>query len=150
LHAGLILRNFFSPFKKKINYDNLSWVTYTSPEIATFGLPRSELNNRCIKFKRLVADFTDDDRAIVDDYTEGKLVLYVSKSKILGGSMVAMNAGELFQELVLAMHSKLNIKHIFSKIYPYPTAARINKNLITKLFAGKLTPGSKKILRWLY
>jgi len=38
LHASVLINNFFSPFKKKLNNDNLSWVTYTSPEIATFGL----------------------------------------------------------------------------------------------------------------
>ncbi|MFK5257917.1 hypothetical protein ACI3QM_12255, partial [Propionibacterium freudenreichii] len=52
LHAALIIRNFFAPdlaglfgnlFKKKLNTDSLSWVTYTSPEIATFGINEKTL-----------------------------------------------------------------------------------------------------------
>lgn len=150
MHAGIIISNFFSPRKKKLNNDHLSWVTYTSPEIATFGLNEKELKKREIKYEKLTLDFSDDDRSIVDDYTEGKLILYISKNKILGGSMVAMNAGELFQELVLANSSNLDIKNIFNKIYPYPTAARVNKKIIANHFSKKLSPFVKKIMRFLY
>jgi len=150
LHAAVIINNFFSPFKKKVSYDHLSWVTYTSPEIATFGLNEGTLTKRKIAYEKLELDFTDDDRAIVDDFTKGRMVLFISKGKILGGSMVAMNAGELFQELILANTSKLDIKEIIHKIYPYPTAGRVNKTIIGHHFMKKLTPRSKKILKWLY
>ncbi|MFC1561749.1 dihydrolipoyl dehydrogenase family protein [candidate division KSB1 bacterium] len=150
LHAGVILNNFFSPLRKKLSNDCLSWVTYTSPEIATFGLNEAELKKRGINFDTVPLDFTDDDRAIVDEATHGKLVLYISKGRIAGGSMVAEHAGELFQELALAMSSRLNVKQIFNKTYPYPTAGRINKSAILKHFSGKLTPRAKKLLHLLY
>ena len=150
LHAGIILNNFFSPFKKNLNNDYLSWVTYTSPEIATFGLNETELKKRCINYKTINMDFKDDDRAIVDETTNGKIILYISKNRIVGGSMVAEHAGELFQELVLAMCSKLKVKNLFKKIYPYPTASRINKSAILKHFSGKLTPLAKRLLHFMY
>lgn len=151
LHAAVIITNFFSPFKKKVNYDNLSWVTYTSPEIATFGLNEEQLKKRKIKYTKLELDFTDDDRAIVDETTNGKSILYVSKSdKLLGGTMVANNAGELFQELVLANSAGLDLNDIFAKVYPYPTASRVNKSIVAKAFQNKLNAKSKKILKWLY
>ena len=150
LHAGIILNNFFSPFKKKLNNDYLSWVTYTSPEIATFGLNEAELKRQGISYSTISMDLNDDDRAIVDEATEGKIILYISKNRIVGGSMIAVNAGELFQELVLAMSSKLKVKNLFNKIYPYPTASRINKSAILKHFSGKLTPMAKKFLHIMY
>jgi len=151
MHAGIILHNFFSPKKKTLNNDNLSWVTYTDPEIATFGIWENALKQRNIPYEKLTVDFTDDDRAIVDETTYGKLILFISKKgKLLGGSMVAKNAGELFQELVLANTANLSIKHFFNKIYPYPTASRINKRIITNYFSKKLTPFNKKLLRILY
>jgi len=64
--------------------------------------------------------------------------------------MVAMNAGEIFQELALASRSRISVKEIFSKTYPYPTASRVNKKIIADYFAKKLTPFAKKTLRWLY
>jgi len=150
LHASVILNNFFSPFRKKISYDNFSWITYTDPEIATFGLNEEELIKRNIEYKKITQDYGDVDRGIVDN-AKGKLIIYISReNKILGGSLISPNAGEIFQELSLAMSSNLNVKKLFNKIYPYPTASRINKKTITKIYSEKLTGFSKKILRVLY
>jgi pyruvate/2-oxoglutarate dehydrogenase complex dihydrolipoamide dehydrogenase (E3) component len=149
LHANVIITNCFTPFKKKVNYDNFSWVTFTSPEIATFGLSRQQLDNRGIRYEKLVLDFSHDDRAIVDDAI-GKSIIYVSNNKILGGSMVADNAGEIFQELVLANNCGLNIKKLFNKIYAYPTASRVNKAIIASHFKKKLTENAKKVLQLLF
>ncbi len=46
--------------------------------------------------------------------------------------MIAPNAGELIQELILANTLGLSISSIFNKIYPYPVATRINQQLIIK------------------
>lgn len=151
MHAGLILRNFFSPFKKKFSGDHIAWTTYTFPEVASFGLWEAELKKRNIAYTVLASDFAEDDRAITDEYQYGKSKLFIATSgKILGGTMVAPNAGELVQELILANTSGLSIKHIFEKTYPYPTASRINKRIVSQYFAGKLTAGNKKMLQLLY
>ncbi len=151
IHVRLVLSNFFSPFKKKVSYDHLSWVTYTTPEIATFGLNTEQLNQRGIKYRILEKDFRDDDRAIVDNATYGKSKIYVDpKGKLLGGTMIAENAGEIFQELVLANSAGLKVNSLFSKIYPYPTASRINQAVVKPIFENKLTPFVKKLFKWLY
>jgi len=150
LHAGAILRNFFSPFKKELNTDHISWVTYTYPEIATFGLSEGELKKRNINYQLLESSFEDDDRAIVSGFTKGKVKLFIFKNKLLGGTMIAPDAGELFQKLVLANSSNLDIKHLFNKIYPYPTASRINKKVISSYFVEKLNSFNKKILHILF
>jgi hypothetical protein len=72
------------------------------------------------------------------------------KEKILGGTMVAPNAGELVQELILANASALSINSIFNKIYPYPVAARMNQQLIVRYKQTSLTPGVKALLRTAY
>ncbi len=151
MHAGLILRNFFSPFKRKFSGDHIAWTTYTFPEVASFGLWEAELKKRNIAHTVLASNFEEDDRAITDEYQYGKSKLFISpKGRILGGTMVAPNAGELIQELILANTSGLSIKNIFEKTYPYPTASRINKRIVAQHFTGKLTAGNKKLLRLLY
>jgi len=47
--------------------------------------------------------------------------------KILGGTMIAPHAGELIQELILANSAGVKASAIFNKIYPYPTASRVNQ-----------------------
>jgi pyruvate/2-oxoglutarate dehydrogenase complex dihydrolipoamide dehydrogenase (E3) component len=152
VHAKVLLTNFFSPLKKKVRYDTFSWVTYTTPEIATFGQQEEVLNKKKIPYEVISTPFEDDDRAIADMNRQGKSEVYVhTKTKqILGGTMVANNAGELVQELLLVMSAKLPISVLFDKIYPYPTATRINKKLIARYYKLHFTSFSKKLLKFLY
>jgi pyruvate/2-oxoglutarate dehydrogenase complex dihydrolipoamide dehydrogenase (E3) component len=155
-HARILINNFLSPLKKKLNNDYLSWVTFTDPEIATFGLNEKQLKDRHIKYERLEQDFKEDDRAVVDNYQYGKIILYIStgnifkKEKILGGTMVAPHAGELIQELILTNTERLSVNTIFNKIYPYPVASRINQNIISKHKEKRLTGSLKKLLKVAY
>lgn len=150
LHAGVILNNAFSPLKKKLNYDKFSWVTFTDPEIATWGLSEEQLKEKGVEYEKLVSDLKHDDRSITDSES-GKLILYITKNKtIAGGTLVRKNAGEIAQELILATHKDLKLKDIFSKIYAYPTAARINKSIIANHMGKNLSEFTKKLLRFFY
>ena len=155
--ATILLNNFFSPFKKRLNYDHFSWVTFTDPEVATFGLSEMEIQTRRIAFERLELDFEKDDRAVVDDYQYGKLILFVEKSwipmgnpKILGGTLIAPNAGEIIQELILARSAGLGIRSLFDKVYPYPTASRVNKTIVLNQYLDHIPPWLKRLLKLLY
>lgn len=155
--ATIILNNFFSPFKKKLNYDKFSWVTFTDPEVATFGLAEKEIQKRGISYRRLELDFDEDDRAIMDNYQFGKLILFVGKSwipmgnlRILGGTMIAPNAGEIFQEIVLARSAGLGIRSLFNKVYPYPTASRVNKTIVLNHYLRHFPTWLKRLVRLLY
>jgi len=137
LHTKLLKHNFQNNFTKSHNSDHLSWVTFTQPEIATFGLTEAHMNKHNIEYWRQDQDFKKDDRAIVDEYTYGKVTLYLTpktfwnkKRKIIGGTIIAPNAGELMQELTLAMEAELPIDSIYDKLYAYPTASRINQQTV--------------------
>jgi pyruvate/2-oxoglutarate dehydrogenase complex dihydrolipoamide dehydrogenase (E3) component len=157
-HVRQLMRNFFIPFfKKKHNYHALSWVTFTEPEVATFGRSEKDLKEDGVDFETIHHSFKDDDRAITDDYRYGKLVLYISKKKwvlgkrtILGGSMIAPGAGELIQELFTAQLARLNTNVLFNKVYAYPVSSRINQAATNKVRQGDLTPLLKKVLGYLY
>lgn len=137
LHTRLLTHNFKSNFDKKHDARHLSWVTFTQPEIATFGMSPEFMKKHNIDFWQQDQDFGRDDRAIVDEYTYGKVTLYLTQKtfwnkqrKILGGSIIAPNAGELIQELTLAMEAELPIEAIYEKIYAYPVASRINQQTV--------------------
>lgn len=157
LHGRVLLNNFFSPFKKRVHYRNFSWVTFTDPEVATFGLNEKQLQDSGKSYEKIVRDFAEDDRAVIEDYGYGKLILHTEKSrhpfsntKIYGGSMIAPHAGELAQELILANSSGIGSSKITNKIYPYPVAARVNQGIFTDRMLSKISPAIKKVLRWLY
>ncbi|MFM2381925.1 MAG: hypothetical protein RLZZ76_692 [Candidatus Parcubacteria bacterium] len=151
MHAAVILKNFFSLFKKKFTGEGISWTTFTTPEVATYGFSEAELTKRGIVYRVLKTDFTEDDRAVTDEYTYGFSKMYIdTKGVVLGGTMIAPQAGELISELVLAQSQRLGVSALFNKTYAYPTASRINKRLVSSYFAEKLTPFTKKLLRFLY
>ncbi|RZK51426.1 MAG: NAD(P)/FAD-dependent oxidoreductase, partial [Hymenobacter sp.] len=139
LHMRLLLHNFFSPLKKKLSYQHFSWVTFTDPEVAHFGLDEKQLQQRGAAYERWETTLATDDRAVVDDARDGRLLLFVEKNRLpfgkrrlLGGAMVASHAGELIQELVLANAQGLGIQAFFDKVYAYPVAARINQELVVQ------------------
>ncbi len=150
LQASVMANNFFSPLKRKINYDHFSWVTFTDPEVATFGLTEPQLRERKVRYQKLVKNFDDDDRAIIEDYRYGKLLVYAQGNTILGGTMIAPNAGEMVQELILANSAGLTLKHLFNKTYPYPTSSRVNKLLVLDKYLTDLKPWMKQGLKLLY
>ncbi|MGB3619627.1 MAG: FAD-dependent oxidoreductase, partial [Catalinimonas sp.] len=78
LHGRLLVNNFFypGPLRRKVSYDRFSWVTYTDPEVATFGLMEPQLEKRGMKYEKLTYDFTEDDRAVIEGYPWAKMVLY--------------------------------------------------------------------------
>ena len=154
-HARILINNFFSPLNKKFNNDHMSWVTFTDPELATFGLNEKQLNDRGVSYEKLEQDFQDDDRAVVDNYQYGKMILFISKGifkkkKILGGTMIAPGAGEIVQELILANTKGISINVLFDKIYPYPVASRINQKIVVEYKSKGLTKNIKKLLRLAY
>ena len=154
--ARLLLNNFFSPLKKRLNNDKMSWVTFTDPEVASFGLHEKQLTERKISFEKLSLDFEGDDRAVTDEQQGGRLVLFISKKhlfqkqRILGGSMVCRQAGEMIQELLLAAVAEISINAIFNKIYPYPVASRVNQAIISKYKQRALNGFLIKVLNRIY
>lgn len=151
-HGRLILNNLMSPLKKKLTNKYMSWVTFTDPELATFGLNEKQLKEANINYEKIEQTFANDDRAIVDDYQYSKLILFISKGnwfqkeKILGGSMLAPKAGELIQELILANTTKLSINAIANKVYPYPVASRINQKAVSQHKMKLINDKTKKII----
>jgi len=148
LHGSVILQNLLSPWKKKISYDDLGWVTFTDPEVATFGLSEAELKKRGVRYRKAVQSFDEVNRASTDDYPESKLIVYLKGGRILGGTMVAPAAGELVQELILAKKYKLGIGKLLDKVYPYPTAARVNRWMAIWEYDRKVTPAIASLARF--
>ncbi len=159
LHTTVLLTNFFTPwpFKKKFTLDDFSWCTFTDPEVATFGLSKGEIEKRGISYETVDFSLAGDDRAVASDYRYGRLILFLKKNpwkprdgKVLGGTIVAPEAGEMVQELIMAKQQGLGAGAMFNKIYPYPTRTRAHKIALVKKFSGTISPTIQKLLRLLF
>ncbi|MGB7395264.1 MAG: FAD-dependent oxidoreductase, partial [Pricia sp.] len=147
-------RNLLIPiFKKKNTWNDLSWVTFTDPQVAHFGLTEKRLESQGKRYLRQDQDFEHDDRAIVEEYTYSQMSLWLDDSgsignkKILSGSMIAPHAGELVQELELAKHAGVSISDLNDRVYPYPVATRINQKAIRRVMEKTRKPWKLKLAR---
>jgi len=153
----MLWRNLLIPFfKKKNTLNDLSWVTFTDPQVAHFGLTEEQLKEKGISYHRQDQSLETDDRAIIQEYTYGHQSIWmedggsINKRKILSGSLIAPNAGEIMQELELAKHTDTSIGTMTKRVYPYPVQTRINQKTLRGLTMKSFSDWQKKLARWAF
>ncbi|HEU5359648.1 MAG TPA: mercuric reductase [Candidatus Deferrimicrobiaceae bacterium] len=128
------------------------WCTYTDPEIAHVGMYEADAKAKGIPVTTLTVPLSDVDRAKLDGETAGFARVHLRKGsdKILGATIVASHAGEMINELSLAVTAGLGLSAIGKTIHPYPTQGEVIKKLADAYNRTRLTPTVKKILEtWL-
>lgn len=149
--ARIVLQNALFPGRGKGSSLVIPRCTYTDPEIATVGVTETEARDRNIAVDVLIEELSHNDRAVLDGEAEGfaKVLLQHGTDQIVGATIVASNAGEMLNELTLAMTAKLGLGTLSKTIHPYPTQAEIIKRLADQFQRGRLTPTVKRWLaRW--
>ncbi len=151
--ARIVIRNaLFAPLgiaRSKLSSLTMPWVTFTDPEIARVGLDEREAQRRGIAFETIVVPFDDLDRAIADGETQGfvKILHKRGSDQILGATIVARHAGEMINEITLAIVAKRGLSTLASVIHPYPTQAEAIKRAADTYYRrALLTPRIKKLL----
>lgn len=124
--AAVAVRNALFPLlKTRARLDPLPWATVTDPEVARVGKTEHEARRAHGRVVVVRHDFAHVDRALAEAQTEGFVKLLVSpwRGKILGGHIVGPRAGELIQEITLAMRQGLSVVDLAGTIHVYPTLA---------------------------
>lgn len=121
--------------------------TFTDPEVATVGMSLKEAQQNGIEVHTLYVPMNKIDRAIIDGETEGFTKIYLQKgtSKIIGATIVTRHAGDMINEITLAMTHKLGIGALASTIHPYPTQAEAIRKAADEYSRDRLTPFIKKL-----
>ena len=148
--AAMVIKNMLSPFGQKVDHSKIAWVTYTEPEVATFGQQAGQLEQSGESFDTISIELKHVDRAICEGIDAGLLKLHVRKGMIIGGTMIAQNAGEVSGELIGAMTLKIPFNKLYNRVYPYPTMSRVNRRAVQKRLGAKLTPRNKNLLKRLF
>ncbi len=98
-------------------------VAYTDPEIAWAGLTEDEAKEQGVKIAKAVFPWTASGRALANGRAEGftKLLFDEQTHRIVGGSIVGTNAGDLIGEIALAIEMGADATDIGRTIHPHPT-----------------------------
>ena len=94
----------------------------------------------------------DVDRAIADDEEAGFVKIHVKDGtdRILGATIVARHAGEMINEITLAMVAGIGLRTLARVIHAYPTQAEAIKKAADAYNRTRLTPTVRWLLRrWL-
>ena len=101
----------------------LPWATFTEPEIAHVGLTEARARARASgEVRVLTLPLAAVDRAVTEGETAGFIKLIATpKGELLGATIAGPAAGELINELALAMEHGLSLGQIASTTHAYPT-----------------------------
>ncbi|AEE26892.1 dihydrolipoyl dehydrogenase family protein [Francisella hispaniensis] len=136
-HAGIVIQNILFKLPAKVDYSNLPWSIYTSPEIAHVGQNIAQAQTQGAKVLKL--SYQNNDRAVASLATNGLIKIAISKKGyILGATIIGENASELIVQWTLAIKNKLKIKDMASHIVAYPTLSELNKRIAGSYFTPKL------------
>lgn len=150
--ARILIANALFMGRQKTSALTIPWCTYTDPEVAHVGMYEKEAREKGIEVTTLTVPLAEVDRALLDGEAEGFARVHLKKGTdgILGATIVARHAGEMINELSLAMTAGLRLSAIGKTIHPYPTQAEAVKKLADAYNRTRLTPFVKKVLAaWL-
>ncbi|MDR0588654.1 MAG: dihydrolipoyl dehydrogenase [Burkholderiales bacterium] len=123
VHEGHVAAETIAGHKAAFDALTIPSVAYTHPEIAWVGKTETELQAAQVKFEKAVFPWAANGRAIANGADEGftKLLFDAETSRILGGAIVGMAAGDLIGEICLAIEMGANATDIGKTIHPHPT-----------------------------
>jgi pyruvate/2-oxoglutarate dehydrogenase complex dihydrolipoamide dehydrogenase (E3) component len=122
----IVVANALFLGRQRLSAEAIPWCTFTDPEVAHVGMYVTEARQKNIPVKTFTILMHEIDRAIADGEDEGFVKVHVREGtgKILGATVVASHAGDLINEISLAMSAGLDL-HALSRVnQPYPTQSQ--------------------------
>ncbi len=123
--ARIVVSNALFFGRKRLSALTIPWCTYTDPEIAHVGIYVRQARGLGIPVKTFTVPMHTVDRAIADGEEDGFVKIHVREGTdtILGATVVARHAGEMINDISLAMVSGIGLRKIARVVHAYPTQA---------------------------
>lgn len=108
---------------KEITYSAIPHCIYSSPEVATVGLPEQTAKERYPKLTVSRFPFYGNGKALIEGNTEGfvKLLSDGESGRILGAAIIGPKATELIAEYTLAVNMGLATVDLVNTVHAHPT-----------------------------
>lgn len=125
LEGQIAVRNILFPGRAKLNERAMPWATFTEPEVAHVGLTEAAARGqRGARVRVYTQPMREVDRAVADGEPEGFIKLVSDeKGYLLGATIAGPAAGELINELALAIRERIRLDHLAATTHVYPTVA---------------------------
>jgi pyruvate/2-oxoglutarate dehydrogenase complex dihydrolipoamide dehydrogenase (E3) component len=123
--ARIVVRNALLRGRQRWSALVIPWCTFTDPEIAHVGLYVRQANRQGIPVKTFTIPMHEVDRAVTDSEETGFVKIHVKEGtdRILGATIVARHAGDMINEITLAMVAGIGLRTLARVIHAYDTQA---------------------------
>ena len=123
--ARLATHNAVSGDRERLSSLVIPWCTFTDPEIAHVGLYVREANRQDVPVRTFTILMHEVDRAVADSEDAGFVKIHVKgrTDQILGATIVARHAGDMINEITLAMVAGIGLRTLSRVIHAYDTQA---------------------------
>ncbi|MCB2387487.1 MULTISPECIES: dihydrolipoyl dehydrogenase [Oceanospirillaceae] len=148
---GVMVAERIAGHKAQLNYDVIPSVIYTHPEIAWVGKTEEQIKADGEPYNVGMFPFAANGRAMAAADTDGfvKIIAHAETDRILGASVIGPNAGDLCQQIVVAMEFGSSAEDVGMMVFAHPTvseavheaALAVNNNAIHK--ANRKTKAKK-------
>jgi len=121
--ARIVIQNALFWGCRKFSALTIPWCTYTDPQVAHVGQYPRQAERLGLEVSTFTREMKEVDRAIADGQTRGFVKVHVEKGtdRILGATIVSAHAGDMINEITLAMVAGAGLGTIAGVIHPYPT-----------------------------
>ncbi len=121
--AEIVVHNALLFGRRRMSALTVPWCTYTDPEVAHVGLHVRTAREQRIAVKTFTIPMHEVDRAIADSEDDGFVKIHVREGtdRILGGTIVSRQAGEMINVISLAMVYGIGLAALARVIHAYPT-----------------------------
>ena len=117
------MRNALYRGRQRLSALTVPWCTYTDPLVVHVGLYVRQARAQGISVKTYTVPMHDVVRAITDGEEEGFVKIHVREGTdhILGATIVGRHAGELINNISLAMMAGPGLRRLAQVIHAFPT-----------------------------
>jgi pyruvate/2-oxoglutarate dehydrogenase complex dihydrolipoamide dehydrogenase (E3) component len=121
--AAVAVKNALLGARAKIAGREITWCTYSDPELAHVGASEDQLRNRNLRYEIFKLPYSDLDRAVSDSERTGLIKVFAKprQGAVLGATILGARAGDMIGEFALAIRHKLTMGQIAATIHPYPS-----------------------------
>jgi pyruvate/2-oxoglutarate dehydrogenase complex dihydrolipoamide dehydrogenase (E3) component len=142
--ARIVIQNALFLGRRKASSLTIPWCTYTDPEVAHVGWTTGQTPDAGLQ--TITVPFSEVDRAIVDDETDGFLKIRHRRGRIVGCTVVSSRAGDLIGHAGALVSRGASLSELASTVFPYPTQSESLRKAGDAYRRTLLTPG----VRWLF
>jgi dihydrolipoamide dehydrogenase len=113
LEANVAMSHMISRSKELVNYSGITRMTRTWPAIAAVGVTEDDCFSHDRKIRKVVVPLAVAQASNTSDFRDGFVKILTDRNnKIIGATIVAPNAGNLIQELALAVRHEMTPRQL--------------------------------------